>query len=213
MDEQNTDTIIPEKFINSETGETNIEALVKSYKELEKKLSLGDGSDMPENPKQYDVNMDHNLFDYDDDLNEKMFELGFTNRQVQLVYDMAAEKLVPMVSELAGEFEAEKQMGRLNEKFGGADKYKEIARQLKTFGEKNLAPEILEALSTSYEGIMALYQMMQSSEPKAIKEKTPSLQAGDEELKNMVRDPKYWRDKDPAFVAKVTQAFQDFYKS
>ena len=72
---------------------------------------------------------------------------------------------------------------------------------------------ILEALSTSYEGIMALYQMMQSSEPKAIKEKTPSLQAGDEELKNMVRDPKYWRDKDPAFVAKVTQAFQDFYKS
>ena len=55
--------------------------------------------------------------------------------------------------------------------------------------------------------------MMQSSEPKAIKEKTPSLQAGDEELKNMVRDPKYWRDKDPAFVAKVTQAFQDFYKS
>lgn len=213
MEEQQTTNTIPDKFLDSETGEPNVDAIVKSYLELEKKLGLGEDTDMPENPSQYNVKLDHNLFDFDEELNEKMFELGFSNKQVQLVYDMAAEKLVPMVAELTQEFEAEKQMNRLQDKFGGVDKYKEIARQLKSFGEKNLNPEILEALSTSYEGIMALYHMMQSSEPKAIKERTPSLQAGDEELKTMVRDPKYWRDKDPAFVAKVTKAFQDFYQS
>ncbi len=27
----------------------------------------------------------------------------------------------------------------------------------------------------------------------------------------MMRDPKYWRDKDPAFVAKVTEGFKSVY--
>jgi len=33
----------------------------------------------------------------------------------------------------------------------------------------------------------------------------------DKELSSMMRDPKYWREKDPAFVAKVTQGFQRLY--
>ena len=30
-------------------------------------------------------------------------------------------------------------------------------------------------------------------------------------LNSMMKDPKYWRDKDPAFVAKVTQGFEGLY--
>lgn len=205
--------VIPEKFKNPETGEVNIQALLKSYNELEKKMSASPKNLLPEDAKKYQVNIDHDMFTLDDELNEKMFELGFSNEQAQLVYDMAAERLVPMVADIASDFESEKQVSKLEEKFGGADKYKEVARQLKVYGEKNLSPEVFDALSKNYEGIMALYQMMQSSEPKAIKEKTPSLNSGDDELKTMIRDPRYWRDKDPAFVSKVTQAFKDFYQS
>lgn len=31
------------------------------------------------------------------------------------------------------------------------------------------------------------------------------------ELQSMMRDPKYWRDQDPSFVAKVTEGFQKLY--
>lgn len=27
----------------------------------------------------------------------------------------------------------------------------------------------------------------------------------------MMNDPKYWRDKDPAFIAKVTEGFKNLY--
>jgi hypothetical protein len=27
----------------------------------------------------------------------------------------------------------------------------------------------------------------------------------------MMRDPKYWRDKDPSYVAKVTEGFKKMY--
>ncbi len=38
--------------------------------------------------------------------------------------------------------------------------------------------------------------------------------ASDEkDLQAMMRDPKYWRDKDPAYVAKVTDGFQRMYGS
>jgi len=33
----------------------------------------------------------------------------------------------------------------------------------------------------------------------------------DKELQSMMRDPKYWRDRDPAFVAKVTEGFKNLY--
>ena len=40
----------------------------------------------------------------------------------------------------------------------------------------------------------------------------PAHNAADEaELSSMMRDPKYWRDKDPSFVAKVTEGFQNLY--
>ena len=31
------------------------------------------------------------------------------------------------------------------------------------------------------------------------------------DLQAMMSDPKYWRDKDPSFIAKVTEGFQRLY--
>jgi hypothetical protein len=33
----------------------------------------------------------------------------------------------------------------------------------------------------------------------------------EKDLQSMMKDPKYWRDKDPAFIAKVTDGFQSVY--
>jgi len=140
---------------------------VKSYLALEQKLSgsiarpetdedrvnllrmLG----QPETPDSYDIKVDHGMFDIDPDLNAKLHGLGFTQDQMQAVYDAAADKLVPIVLELSAEFQADREVERLVQEFGGAEKWQEVSRQL----------------------------------------------------------PKYWRDKDPAFVAKVTEGFESLY--
>jgi hypothetical protein len=36
----------------------------------------------------------------------------------------------------------------------------------------------------------------------------PNAAAGEEELRKMMRDPRYWRTRDPAFVKAVTEGFR-----
>lgn len=217
---------LPEKFRDPETGEVRMDVLIASYLELEKKLSsmmprpeteddkigllkiLG----MPDTPDEYDVKCDHGLFDVDPELNQRLHARGFTREQVQEVYDLAAEKFVPMILELSGEFQADREVERLAAAFGGEDKWKEVSRQLLAFGKKNLPPEVLESLAGSFDGVMALFRMMKAQEPGIAS--ISSVDAGissEQDLQSMMRDPRYWRERDPAFVAKVTEGFSKMY--
>lgn len=209
-----TDTLlddeIPAKFKDPETGALNVDALVKSYKALEQKMGSQTGA--PKSPDEYCVDCSHGLFDSDPEVNKRLHEKGFTNEQAQAVYDLAAEKMVPAINALAYDVKAERELEKLINHFGGADKWKEVARQLLAFGQKNMPADVLDNLSSSYEGVLALYRMMQSQEPSLKKEvDTVETSADEQELQSMMRDPKYWKDKDPAFIAKVTEGFKNIY--
>lgn len=209
MNDTLLDNDIPKKFKNPETGEVNIVAMAQSYKALENKMSK-----FPSTPKSYEdysVDCSHGLFEVDTDMNKKMHAQGFTNEQVQFVYDLAAEKMVPMVIEMAGDFKADREVEKLIEYFGGPEKWKEVSRQLLSFGQKNLPYDALDSLSSSYEGVIALYNMMNGDEPKISKNSEDINKSGEMDLQSMMKDPKYWRDKDPSFVAKVTEGFQRMY--
>lgn len=203
------DDAIPEKFKDPETGALKTEALLKSYAELEKKLSSQEAA--PKSPEEYCINCDHGLFDADEEVNKKLHEKGFTNDQAQAVYDLAAEKMVPAINQLANDVKAEREIEKLINHFGGAEKWQEVARQLLAFGEKNLPADVLDNLSSSYEGVLALYNMMKTDEPGLKSESAPQEKSGEEDLKAMMRDPKYWKEKDPKFVAKVTEGFKNIY--
>lgn len=209
MNETLLDDEIPSKFKDKETGEVQVSAMARSYKELEKKMSQTPVA--PKSADEYCINCEHGLFDVDADLNQKLHEKGFTNEQVQTVYDLAVEKMVPMVIEMAGEFQAEREVERLIEHFGGPQQWQEISRQLLSYGQKALPADVLDSLSSSYEGVIALHNMMQGQEP-SISTKIDERNGEDMDLKAMMRDPRYWRDKDPSFVAKVTEGFQRLYK-
>lgn len=216
---------IPQKFIDPETGTLRTDALIKSYIALEKKLStMGPSLADPEGRMRalkelgcpdcaddYDIDLSHGLFDKDDLLNQQFFEKGFTNDQVQMVYDLAAEKLVPMILDLASEFQADREMERLVSEFGGKEKWQEVSRQLLTYGQKNLPADVLSGLASSYEGVMALYRMMGSDQPMIDKQANVEGAASEEQLKSMMSDPKYWKTKDPAFIARVTEGFSNLY--
>lgn len=218
-------TNVPDKFWDGESGKIRVEALLGSYLELEKKLSgmmpapetaddrlrilraLG----VPETPDAYQIDVSHGLFAVDPDLNGRLHERGFTPEQVQMVYDLAVEKMVPMVLELADEFKAEREIDRLVAAFGGPEAWAEISRQLLSYGQKNMPPEVLSNLASSFEGVMALYRLMKGNEPLLAQQADHASSDGAGELQSMMRDPRYWKTRDPAFVAQVTDGFRRMY--
>ncbi len=199
---------VPEKFKDPE-GNMRTDALLQSYRQLEKKLSSQPAA--PKAHTDYCINCDHGMFEPDDEVNQKLHAMGMTQDQAQGVYDLAAAKMMPVIASLAAEYQADREVEKLVNHFGGPDQWKEVSRQLLAFGQKNLPPDVLHNLSGSYEGILALHRMMQSEEPGLKKPEGRANIADEKDLQSMMRDPKYWRDRDPAYVAKVTEGFKRMY--
>ncbi len=212
---------VPEKFWDPATGQVRVEALLKSYLELEKRLGapadptadagkLRKALGVPDSPDGYCIDCAHGMFGPDMEVNAKLHAAGFAPAQAQLVYDLAAERLLPLVRELAAEFEAERELERLVAQFGGPDKWRETARQILAWAGRNLPAAAVEALAGTADGVMALYRMMQGAEPLALGSGEREA-ASEADLHRLVGDPRYWRDRDPAFVAKVTEGFRRAY--
>lgn len=201
---------VPQKFKDPQTGAINVPAIVNSYSELERKMSEKPGA--PKTPEEYCIQCDHGMFEPDVEVNQRLHAKGLTQEQMQEVYDLAAEKLIPMIMELAGDFQADREVEKLINHFGGQENWKEVSRQLLAFGQKQLPADVLENLSSSYEGVMALYRMMKGEEP-VISKSDVQEQGGTDmnEIKSLMRGPKYWKEKDPSTVAKVTEGFKKIY--
>lgn len=222
---------VPEKFWDAAAGSLRTEALLKSYVELERKLGtmiappaddadvegqrrLREALGVPARPDDYAIEAPHELLQADPEINARLHEAGFTPAQAQLVYDLAAERLLPMIDEVRDEMEAERQAERLAGHFGGHERWQVLARQLKTWGRANLAEETYAALASSYDGVLALHEMMRAREPSVLGRSDDAKPGADEaELRSLMRDPRYWRDRDPALVAKVTEGFKRLYPS
>jgi hypothetical protein len=221
---------VPEKFWDSEAGAIRIDALLKSYLELERHLSAGAAPALPEDrgallrllgvpeqPDGYRIDCPHGLFEADSDINQRLHAAGFTPDQAQLLYDLAAERLVPTIrqihTEMSAEMESKRDLDRLVAHFGGEDAWREMSRQLLAWAKKNLPAAAIDGLTTSFDGVLALHRMMNASEPTALRGNSaaPAGGTGEADLYKMMRDPRYWRDRDPAFIAKVTDGFRQVY--
>ena len=202
---------IPEKFKDQNTGEIRMDEFVKSYKGLEKKLSQNPSA--PKTPEEYCIECEHGMFTSDEMINRRLHEKGFTQDQAQEVYNLAAEKMMPIIAEMAADMEADREVEKLISHFGGPEQWKSVSQQLYAFGQQNLPENVVANLSSSYDGVMALYRMMKSEEPSLgndVESVSTDVDA-EKELQSMMRDPKYWRDRDPVFVKKVTDGFKGTY--
>jgi hypothetical protein len=203
---------IPEKFWDSERGEIRTEALLKSYTELERKMGSTPPPDIPASPEEYAIKIDDPLLQSDSDINARLHAAGFTRQQAQLVYELAAERLTPMVAEVAAVFEAENQIARLVDHFGGTEKWRQAAQQITAWGKSSLPDQVFKALATTSEGVLAMHRMMSEGEPSLVRGGLATDAAPTEvELKEWMRDPRYWRDQDPSFIEKVRQGFRKRY--
>ena len=60
-------------------------------------------------------------------------------------------------------------------------------------------------------GIKSIYNMMQSVEPDVKVEKSSNERLSDNDLRSMMQNPKYWRDKDPEYIRKIETGFKKLY--
>lgn len=203
---------VPEKFWNEDAGEVRVDALAKSYTELERKLGAGALTDIPETPDDYRISIQNPVIGTDPDVNVRLHEAGFSQEQAQLVYDLAAENLPAMVLDLAAEFESHRQLERLINHYGSQERWNQAARQISTWGKRHLPPEAYDALSTTVEGVLAMERLMATGEPGLVPSgDTHPASLSEADLKEMMRDPRYWRERDPATVEKVRQGFRKLF--
>lgn len=198
---------LPDAFWDSEAGEVRLRDLAEAFSALESRHGT-----VPAGPDGYEIAERHPLLASDPDLNALLHGAGFSGEQAQLVYDLAADRVLPMIEGLAAEFEADRQLVRLIDHFGGEETWAEVSRQILAWGRGNLPPDVLGALATTYEGVVALHGMMTSGEPAlggAAGVAEPPLD--EDGAKALMRDPRYWRDRDPALVRKVGQTFERLY--
>ena len=204
-------TWLPAKFWDEENGQMRAEALARSYQALESRLGGAARIDVPDHPGAYDIYIDDDLLDVDDEINQRLHENGFTQSQAQLVYDLASERLMPMVAQIAAQYENAREVDRLHEHFGGAERFEAIRPQLRAWGEANLDATVFENLVASAEGVIAMHEMMKNREPTLMRAADSAPGNSELDLKRMMKDPRYWKDRDPAFVARVRQGFRSLY--
>lgn len=230
---------VPEKFWDPEAGQLRTDALLKSYLELERRLgaepagppeatATGEEADapaesaatvdepaalhIPDDPNGYEIATDSELVAPDPEVNRRLHEAGFTQDQAQLVYKLAEDYLLPAVSEAYGEVFVQQELGKLEQAFGGPDGWQATAEQLRTWGKANLEHEVYDTLASSSDGVMAMHQMMQAREPRVVHADAPGAPADEGQLRRMMQDPRYWRDRDPAFVGEVTRGFERLFQ-
>ena len=214
---------IPEKFLN-EDGTLNADSLVKSYNELEKKIGSmvsvpnKDSDDktrerfnraigVPDDISEYPTN---DMFD-DDSVRQKFHDIGLTCSQVEQIYSLANEFLSPLLSDI---FEVKNETNaylELKNFFGGTDKMNDALHAINEFGEKFLPASAFESLCSTPQGIQGIYKMMQSMEPEVLTDKNATENLTDDMLRNMMRDPKYWRDHDEEYIRKIENGFKKLY--
>lgn len=166
---------------------------------------------MPASYDQYRINIPNELLDHDEELFKQFYEHGFTNDQAQFVYDLANERVIPVLDQLTISFEAQKQLAKLSSYFGGQERFDEVSRQISGWAKQNLRPEVYDALASTAEGVIALYKMMSSNEPMLGKEAGFEGELSEQSLRKMMEDPRYWRDKDTAYINKITKGFEKLY--
>ena len=214
---------IPEKFLD-ENGQLNTSALIKSYCELEKKMGTmvsvpKEDSDettkqkfnhaigVPDNANEYPNNALLN----DESVREKFHKIGLTKKQVEEIYNIAEQFLQPTIKNL---FQMQTETNAINELknfFGGTEKMNEAMKEINAFGERFLPRDAFDELCATPQGIQGIYKMMQSIEPEVFTDKNTIKNLTDDDLRVMMRDPKYWRDHDEEYIRKIETGFKKLY--
>lgn len=208
---------LPEKYNSGED-------LAKAYKELESKLGTKEEdirnkiieeiqseafSNRPETAGDYQLPeaidesaaVDNKLLSW---WAEHSFENGYSQEEFEQGISMYAEAVNGSMPDI----EAETKMLGDN-----ADQRIEAASLFANKFFPEAALPAIERMCESHEGIIALEAIMEAMKDGSFAGNTQAVAGTSEkELREMMNDPRYWKDRDPHFIKQVTDGFQQIYK-
>jgi len=208
---------LPEKYNSGED-------LAKAYKELESKLGTKEEdirsrimeeiqseafSNRPESAGDYQLPesiddsaaVDNKLLSW---WAEHSFENGYSQEEFEQGIAMYAETMNGSMPDI----EAEAKMLGDN-----ADQRIEAASLFANKFFPEAALPAIERMCESHEGIIALEAIMEAMKDGSFAGNTQAVAGTSEkELREMMNDPRYWKDRDPHFIKQVTDGFQQIYK-
>jgi len=208
---------LPEKY---NTGED----LAKAYKELESKLGTKEEdirskiieeiqteafSERPESAGDYqlpdivneEMAVDNELLKWWAD---HSYENGFSQEEFNKGIEMYAQAIGSQEPDL--DAEAAKLGDNANDRIQAASMFAN-----KFFPEQ--AIPAVERMCESHEGILALEAVMEAMKDGSFTAETqPSAGQSEADLREMMNDPRYYKDRDPHFVKQVTEGFQALYR-
>ena len=219
---------VPEKFWDAGAGAVRVEMLAKSYAELERRFSARMAEPEPETGPDdaregdppdgdlfesgpYEIDTSHGLFEPAPELDAVLQDAGFTGEQAQLVYDLAAHVLAPVLSAVEPGRDAEVEETRLAQHFGGGERWGEMRRQLRVWGKRHLPADVYDTLSSTYDGVLSLHRLMHAEEPSVLRGGGAADHVVEASLRRMIRDPRYWRDRDVSVIRQVSEGFNRLY--
>ena len=208
---------LPEKY---NTGED----LAKAYKELESKLGTKEEdirskiieeiqteafSERPESAGDYqlpdivneELAVDNELLKWWAD---HSYENGFSQEEFNKGIEMYAQAVGSEEPDL--DAEAAKLGDNANDRIQAASMF------ANKFFPAEAIPAV-ERMCESHEGILALEAVMEAMKDGSFTAETqPTAGQSEAELREMMNDPRYWKDRDPHFVKQVTEGFQGLYR-
>lgn len=211
---------LPEKFWDGDAGQVRVDDLIKSYRHLENQFASRDGSSVDrETPApagsadDYQIDLaEGSPVTVDPALNAELFEAGFSNDQVQKVYDLATEYLGATAERIKTEIMLDHQVQVLENHFGGPDKWSQVQDQVKAWANRHLPKDVVDSLAYSADGVLTLHRMMAREEPSIMSGNGASrMGLSEEKLRERMKDPRYWRDHDPVIVREIQEGFERLY--
>jgi len=208
---------LPEKY---NTGED----LAKAYKELESKLGTKEEdirskiieeiqteafSERPESAGDYqlpdivneEMAVDNELLKWWAD---HSYENGFSQDEFNKGIEMYAQAIGGQEPDL--DAEAAKLGDNANDRIQAASMF------ANKFFPAEAIPAV-ERMCESHEGILALEAVMEAMKDGSFTAETqPSAGQSEADLREMMNDPRYYKDRDPHFVKQVTEGFQALYR-
>lgn len=208
---------LPEKYSSGED-------LAKAYKALESKLGGKEDdirsklleeiqaesfSERPESAGAYelpesvneDLAVDNDLLKW---WSDHSFENGYSQDEFKKGIEMYAEAVNGAQPDM--DAESEKLGENANERIQAASMF------ANKFFPIDAIPAI-ERMCESHEGIIALESVMEAMKDGSFAGNTePSAGTSEQQLREMMNDPRYWKDRDPSYIKQVTDGFQQIYK-
>lgn len=217
---------LPESFWDAEAGQVKVNDLIGSYSELSKfkteteskfaarpesadkyEVKLPEGFQMPEGV-EFKVDADNPLVKA---VQETVFNAGGSQADFEKLVGAFVQDTL-METQRAQET-AQKEMEALGQNA------KVRIEAIETFAKANLseaeAGALLDSLTTksAVEAVEKLISKAQGPQMNGAGAASSPQTVSEAELSSKMRDPRYWRDRDPAFVREVTEGFQKLYRS